>query len=191
MGAAHGDIENLSAEHVRGADTARNHRGARSVDTGIRALRSAPAELHHAVALRRAHNAGCLGCNETLVVDDVQKRSLNELCLHNRRDDLDERFARENDRALRNRIDIAGEAEVPQVVEEGGLKDAEALQIGDIRLRKVQVLYIVDELVESRADCIAVALGVRAVKHVEDNGLVDILVFKIALHHRELVQVCQ
>ena len=191
MGAAHGNMEHLSAEHIRGAHAACDDCGARAVNRGVRSLCPAATEFHHAVALCGAHNARGLGRNEALVVDDVQKRGFNELCLHNRRNHLDQGFARENDRALRNRVDITGKAEVPEIREEGGLKDAETLQIVNLVFREVQVFDIVDQLLQTGANRVAVALRIVAVKHVEDDSLIDILIFKIALHHREFVQVCQ
>ena len=191
MGAAHGDVKHLSAEHVRSAHATRDDCGARAVNRRVRSLRSPAAELHHAVALRRAHNACGLGRDETLVVDDVQNRGLDKLRLHNRGNHLDQRLARENDRALGNRVDVTGEAEVPQVVEEGGFEHTETFEICNLILRKVQVFDIVNYLLEPGANRVAVAFRVGAVKHVEDYSLIDILVFKIALHHRELIQVCQ
>ena len=191
MGAAHGDIKHLSAEHVRSAHATRDDCGARAVNRGVRSLRSPAAELHHAVALCRTHNACGLGRDETLVVDDVQNRGLDKLRLHNRSNHLDQRLARENDRALGNRVDVTGEAEVPQVVEEGGFEHTETFEICNLILRKVQVFDIVNYLLEPGANRVAVAFRVGAVKHVEDDSLIDILVFKIALHHRELIQVCQ
>ena len=184
-------VKQLAAQDVGSARASGDHRGARAVGAGIRSLRPAEAELHDRIALRRIADAGSLRRDQALVVDDVKDRSLHELGLHDRRNDLDERLAREDQRSLRDRPDVAGELELREIVEEVFIEDAESGQVIDILLGKVQFLDVFDELLQARHDGVAAAERIDAEERVEDDRLVLVLVLEVALHHREFIKICQ
>src|SRR5512134_237500 len=52
-----------------------------------------------------------LGCNGRLKVEEVDQARFNELCLRQRRDNLENRFVWKEHRAFRHRIDVAGETQ--------------------------------------------------------------------------------
>ena len=190
VGALDGDVEELSGQHVGGADTAADHGGAGPVDAGVRSLGPAEAKFHDAVALRRVDDPGGFGGDEALVVYDGEDRRLHKLRFHNRGDDLKKGLPRKYDGAFRNRVDVAGEPEIAQVLQKILIEELQASQILNVAGLEGQVLDIVDDLVEAGRDGEAAAGGIFPVKDVEDDGFIG-LVLKVALHHGQLVEVCQ
>ena len=71
VGPLHWYVEHLAAEHVGGADTAGDHGRPGSVDACVRSLGPAETKFHDSVASGRMDDAGGLGGDEALVVDDV------------------------------------------------------------------------------------------------------------------------
>jgi len=71
VGSLDWNVKHLSGQDIGGSDAAADHGSTRAVDTGIRSLSTAKTELHYAIALSSVDNAGCLGCNQRLVVNDV------------------------------------------------------------------------------------------------------------------------
>ena len=70
------------------------------------------------------------------------------------------------------------------------MENSKACKIRDIFFRKMKIFDIIDDLIQSGSNCIAVIAWIFAVKCVEDHGLRR-LTFVIALHHCKLIQVCQ
>ena len=95
----------------------------------------------------------------------------------------------EHEGALRDGVDVAGEFEVRQIVEEVGIKNAQTPQIFNVLAGKMQILHIADQLLDAAHDGIAAPEGIGAVEGVEDNRAVLLLILEVALHHCQLVQV--
>ena len=74
--------------------------------------------------------AVCAGLDQ--VIDYIQNCRFHQLGFHDRGHDLDKRLMRKNDRSFRNRVDIAGEAEIMQIIEEVFVKHMKAAQVADI-----------------------------------------------------------
>ena len=166
------NVKELTGKHVGRTDAAADHGCTGTVDTGIRSLGTAQAELHDAVSAGGLYDTGCLGRDQTLVVYDVQKCSLNKLRLHDRCDDLNERFVREYDGALRDRPDITLKMEAPQVLQERCMEDAEAVQIRDVFIGKMQIFNIINDLIQPGCDRVAVAAGIFAVKGIKNDRFI-------------------
>ena len=66
-----GTSNSWPAEHIGSADTAADHGGSGTVDTGIRTLGAAKTKLHDAVPLCCVDDSGGLGGDQALVVDDI------------------------------------------------------------------------------------------------------------------------
>ena len=93
-----------------------------------------------------------------------------------------------HDGAFRNRINITGEMEILQIVQKILLENAEALQ--DNQCPAVQISdSLIYSMTCSRPAMMAIAAVHRVVseKCIKDNGFVTILVFEVALHHRQFV----
>ena len=178
----------FSGEHIGGSYASTDHCGPCTVQSRIRTLRAAQTELHDTVPLCSMRYAGSLCGDQALVIDDRQDRSLHKLCLHDRSDDFDQRFPGEDYAAFRDSVDITAEVESAQVVKKIFAEDAEPSQIVHIFIRKVQILNVVNDLFQSGHDRISAFVGILPEEHVKDDGLV-FLCLKIALHHREFIQI--
>ena len=109
---------------VGGAAAARDRRGASDLHRGVDAVVAARREVEHPLAGPRLaaaggkHDPGRLGGDHRLEVDLVEQQRLEQLRLDPRRRDPEQRLVGEAHRALGHRLDVAGEAEGGQVVEE-------------------------------------------------------------------------
>ena len=121
------------------------------------------------------------------MIDNIQNGSFHKLRFHDRRDHFYKRLSRENNCALRNRINTAGKTEVRKIIQKILIKDMKACQIFDILRRKMKFLNITDQLLKPRRDRIAAAVRITAVKRIEDNGLIPVNIAEIPLHHGEFI----
>ncbi len=135
------------------------------------------------------HDSCRLGRDQTLMVDNAQNRGFNKLRFHDRCHNLYHGFSREHQRAFRNAVDIAVEAEVGKIIQKIRVKDLQSAQVLDVLCREVQIFNVSDKLFNAAHDRIAAAERIVAEKRVENNGFVFNLVLEIALHHREFVQI--
>ncbi len=117
MGSLHRYVKELAGQDVGGADTAADHGSPCAVDAGVRSLGAAESEFHNAVAFCRVNHPGSLGGDEALVVDNRKNSRFDKLGLHNGGHHFYQGFSGEDYRSFRDGIDIAGEAEIAQVVQ--------------------------------------------------------------------------
>lgn len=117
-------------------------------------------------------NAARLGRNHTLVVDAQKHHRLDELCLHHRSSDGHDRLMREDRRSLRHRPDITLELKVTQIRKKIFAENIFAAQVLNVRIRKSEVLEIVDELFQTRHDRVAAAVRHSAEEHIEIRDIV-------------------
>ena len=110
--AKYGNVEHLACKYIGGAGTSADHSGACTINTGIRSLCTAKTKFHDSISSRCVADTGCLGSNKTLMIDDVQDRSFNKLCFHDRCNDLDKWFSWEYDSSFRDCINITGKMKV-------------------------------------------------------------------------------
>ena len=184
------NIKKLSGKHIGSADASANHGSSCTINTGIRTLCTTQAKLHDAITFCSTDNTGSFCSNQTLVVDDRQNSSLYQLCLHDRGNHLDQRLTRENNGAFRNRINITAETEISQIVQKILIKRVQTSQISDILLAETKIFNIINYLIQSGSDRIATVAWIFAVKSIK-NYFLGILCFKIALHHRQFIQVSE
>ena len=128
------------------------------------ALGSAQAELHDSVSAGCVADAGGLGGDQALVIDDIEDRGLHQLRLHDRRDDLDDGLAGEDQGTFRQCVDAAGEFELRQVREEILVENIQAAQIFDILFGEVQLLDVFDELFDAAENGVGAAEGAGSEK---------------------------
>ena len=76
-----GHVEETRGQYVGGADAAADDRGPGAQGSRVRPLGTAQAEFHDGVSFGGVNHPGCLGGNQTLMVDQIQKRRLHELRL--------------------------------------------------------------------------------------------------------------
>ena len=190
-GAAGGDAVELVGDGAGSAAAAADVSGAGAGDSAVDALGAAGAELQHRAALGSADDAVGLGGNEALVVDGEEGEGLDELGLDSGSPDHHHRLAGEDGRALGDGPDIAGELEVPQVIQELLVKEALAPEVLDILIVEMQVLDIVDQLVQTCADGKAAAVRHIPEEDVEIGDAVFVSSLKITVAHGQLIEVAE
>ena len=125
------------------------------------------------------------------MVDGQQRERLDKLGLDGRGAHHHQRLLGEHRRALRDSVDIAGEAEVPEIVQKFLAEQVPAPQIGDVLLREVQVFDVVDELLQPRRDGKAAAVRHLAEEHVEIDDAVLVPSLEIPVAHGQFVEVTE
>ena len=71
MCAEYRHMEHLTGENIGSAAATADHGSSGAVGTGIRTLCAPQTKLHDIIALGRVTDAGGLGRDQTLVVDDI------------------------------------------------------------------------------------------------------------------------
>ena len=125
------------------------------------------------------------------MVDGQQCERLDELGLNGRRADDDQRLFGKHRRPLRNGVNIAGKAEVPQVIQKFLAEQIPSPEIRDVRLCEVQVLDVVDKLLQSGRDGKASAVRHLAEKYVEIGDAIPVARLEVAVAHGQLVKVAE
>ena len=164
---------------------------ARAENRAVSALRAAGAEFQHRPAPGGPLDAIGLSGDEALVVDGQQGERLDQLRLDGRCADHHQRLLGKYRRALGDGIDIAGEAEVTEIGQKFLAEDAAAPQVGDVLLREVQVLDVVDELLQSRRDGEAAAVRHLPEKYVEIHDAILVAGLEIPVAHGQLVEIAK
>ena len=190
-GAACRNTEQLVAQRAGSAGTAADIRRPCAQNRAAGSLRSARTEFQHLPALRRTHDAVCLGGDQGLMIQAQQHKGLDQLRLNGRRLDGHHRLIREHRRALRHREYVAAEPKVTEIRQKALVKNALFAQIGDVLLLKMQLADVVDDLLQACRDRKAAVVGDLAEKHIEIDVLLIISVFKIAVRHGEFIEVTQ
>ena len=190
-GAAGGHAVHLVRDGAGRTGTAADIGRPRTDNGRVGPLGTAGAELQHRAALGGPDDTVGLGGDQTLMVDGQQGERLDQLRLDGRGADHHQRLLGEHGRTLRNGVDIAGEAEVPQIVQEFLAEQVSPAEIGDVLLGEVQVLDVVDQLLQTCRDGEAAAIGHLAEKHVEIGDALLAAGLKVAVAHGQLIEVTE
>ncbi len=126
--------------------------------------------------------------DQRLQVDDVEQAALGELRLRQRRGDAQDRLVGEEHGALRHGVDVAGEPEAAQTLEQAGGESALARQPFDLGLGERQRLEEVERLLQSCGDE-EVALRRQLAHEQLEHGRFVHAPVEVGLHHRELVEI--
>ena len=180
--AKYGNVEHLACKYIGGAGTSADHSGACTINTGIRSLCTTKTKFHDSISSRCVADAGCLGSNKTLMIDDVQDRSLNKLCFHDRCNDLNKRFSWKYDSSLRDCINITGKMKAAQIFQKIFFKNMKTSEVIDVFRAEMKIFDILDHLFQTCSNCETASARVDTIKHIKDNGLVG-WVLEITLHH--------
>ena len=125
------------------------------------------------------------------MVQAQQGEGLDELGLDGGRPDRQDRLPGEDGRPLGDGPDIAGKPEIPQVVQEFLGEESLAPEVLDVLLGEAEVLHIVDELVQPRADGKSAVVRHVPEKDVKIGDAVLIPGLQIAVPHGQLVEVTE
>ena len=125
------------------------------------------------------------------MVDGQQREGLDELGLDGRGAHHHQRLTGKHGGTLGNGVDIAGEAEVPQIVQKLLAEQIAAAEIGDVLFAEMQVFDVVDQLLQTGGDGEAALIGHLAEEHIEIGDAVLVSVAEVSVAHGQLVKVAQ
>ena len=154
-------------------------------------LGPAGAKLQHSPSLGGTDHTVCLGGNEALVVQCQQQIRLNKLCLNGRSPDRQHGFLGENRRAFGDSINIAGELEVRQILQEILLEEIPAAEVCNVLLGKMQVLNVLHHLLETCGNGKAAAIRNSTEEDVKISNLILIAVSKIPVAHGQFIEIAE
>ena len=123
---AHRDAMQLAGQHVRGGRAASDICGPAGAEPPVDSLCPAQPEFQHGIVPRRQAHAGGLGRHQRLEVDDVEQGRLDDLALQQRAANPEQRLVGKNDRALGDRIHVAGELQSTEIVQERCIEQGRA-----------------------------------------------------------------
>ena len=188
-GAAHGDVELLPGGDGGGAGDPADVAGPRAQHGGVVVVGPAGAEVGDGPALGGTDDAVGLRGDQGLVVHLGQQLGFDHLRLHQVGHHGDDRLVGIHHRALREGVDVAGEAEFAQIVEKLLLEQLQAPQVGDVLRVEAHALQVLQYLLKAGEDGEAALVRVAAVEHVEGHPMALLLLGEIAVGHGQLVQV--
>ncbi len=195
MSAPHGYAVEATRQNVGRGGHAADVGGPRGRQRPIGPLGTPQAEFQDRAACGRLDDPSRLRGHERLEADHVQQDALHELGLEKRSAHAKERFAGEDYRALSDGVDVAGEAQARETVEElrneerlpGG--PVEASQVVDVDRIEAQALEHSQRVVETGHYGVAAAKGKRPETEREDCVPVSHAGAFVTGAHRQLIQV--
>ena len=125
------------------------------------------------------------------MVDAQQQVSLNQLGLNGRGADGDNRLLGENGGSFGNSPDIAGKREIRQIFQKFLAEQVPAPQVGDILGIKMEILNILDDLLQTRGNGVAAAIGALAEEYIKIADAVLIALRKVAVAHGQFIEVTE
>ena len=121
------------------------------------------------------------------MIEHHQHISLNKLRFHGRCTHGNKRFARKDHCSFRNRVYIAGKAEILQISQKIFVKATFGAQIGNVFFVKAQIVDIFHNLFQSGNNGIAAVIRIFSVKNIKISNLVFHTLAEIAVCHGEFI----
>ena len=182
--------EIFPCKNRRRSGKSRQITGARGHQPGLRSMRPPQPEIDQLLARCRKDHSRRLGGDQRLKVEDVDKAGFDQLRLRKRRGHPNDRFVGEENGAFRHGIDVAGEAQAPEVIEEPVREPIVLPKPIDLFLRELQVLKKVEGLLESCRHEEASASWKPTHEELE-YGRIRLAMIQICLKHVQLIQISQ
>ena len=154
-------------------------------------LRAAGTEFQHRPPFRGAADAAGLGGDQALVVKLKQHIGFQKLRLDGRRPHGDDRLSRENGGSFGNCPDITVETEVLQRQQEFLIEHPAPTEVFDVFFRKMQVLDIIDDLLQSSGNGVAALVRDVAEKDVEVGDPVLHARFPVPIAHGQFIKIAE
>ena len=125
------------------------------------------------------------------MVEDQQQEGLHQLRLNSRSPDSDDRLPGEDGSTLRDGPDVTREFEIAEIVQKPLGKQILAPEIFNVLLRKMQILNIGDDPLQTGADGIAAVVRNITEKDVEIGDPILQPRFQITISHGQFVKVAE
>jgi hypothetical protein len=154
----------------------------------LRAVRAPQPEIDEQPIGSSQHAARRLAGDQRTVVQQVHHPALDQLRLADRRDDAQDRLVGEKHGAFRHRVDVAGETQVCQGIDELAAEASAGGQPCEFVGGEVQVREVIDHLGNAGGDEEPPLR--RQLAHEElERGDTGHLLLVVRLQHRQLVQI--
>jgi len=136
-------------------------------------------------------NAGSLGGDKCLKVDDVEERRFHELGFSEAPFNGKEWFVGKESGPLRWGDDLAAKAKCVQKIEKRHIENPETLQIGDFVIGKLQVFQVGEGGIKTGKYGISAVERVIAEEQIKNRGSVCHPFFQITREHGQFIEVCE
>ena len=186
--AVHGYAEESCRKHGRGAREAGEVRSARREHAGFGAMRAPQAEVDQQLARRGERATRGLRGDDGFEVQQRDEPGLDQLRLRQRCADPQDRLLGKEHGALGHRVDVPGEAQLRQVLENAVVETRALPQPIEFVAGEMQVFQEFERLLESRRH--QEIAHARKLAHVElERGGLRHAAVEIRLQHGELIEV--
>jgi len=182
--AANWNAEDLTSENIRGRSTPADVGCATCHQSAIGAVRPAQSEFDHGIVQRGETDAGGLGGDEGLEIDDVEQRRLDDLRLQQWPAHAQERLLRKDDRAFEDRIEIAAPLQGAQIFQKRRVEERcaiaarEGSEVSDLVICEREGIEKVDRITEPARHAEAASERVLAKDEMKDRLLVVHAIFQ-------------
>ena len=187
-GARQGDAPAHPRPHVRGPVEAGDVAGPRREQGGLGAVGAAHAEVRQHLVPGGQPHPGRLRGDQGLELQQIDETGLHQLGLAQGRHDPQEGLVGKEDRALGQGVDLAGEAQVGEGIDERLVKAPAVGEPLQLIGGKAQAFEIVEGLFQTRRHQEIAAGRQLAHKELEDRRVRHALV-EIGLEHGELIEI--
>ncbi len=195
MGALDRDAVAHAGEDIRSGGASANVSGPGGRHGAVDALSAAQAEFENRFRRGGVANSCRLGRDQGLEIDDIEQRRFQDLALDDGAGHPYQRFVGENQRAFGDGVDIAGEAQVAEIIDEAEIEEGLSIvagqggQVGQFVFVEVKILEIIDDIGQSAGNAETAVEGILPEEEMEDRLAFVDLVFPIAVGHCQLVKV--
>ena len=153
-------------------------------------MRAAQAEIDEALARRGKDHARRLGGDHRLELQEIDHACLDELRLRQRSRHAQDRLVRKEHGSFRHRVNVAGEAQVGEMIEEVFPEPAGVPEPIELLAGKAQLLEEPEHLLEPGRNQKASVARKLAHEELEDRGF-GLTTIQVRLHHVELIEIGQ
>ena len=129
--ARHGNAVHLPGQDIRCGIHPTDVKTPRLLEPGVGALHPPQAKIHNRPAPRCPHDASRFRRRECSKLNLIHQKSLDDLSLRQRRNDLDQRLVGKNDGSFGNGVDVAHKTEAAQTFEKWLRKTIERTEVVD------------------------------------------------------------
>ena len=190
-GAHRGNTVHLVGKGAGSAHAAADVGSLGTVHRTADALCAAGTKLHHSAAIGSAADAVRLGGDQTLVVKAQQDKGFDQLCFDCLGADGDHRLAGENGGAVGNGVNIAGKAEVLQILQKFLRENTASTEVRNILFVKMQILNVIDDLIKTCGNGKTALVGNAAEEGIKVGDTILVAVAEVAIAHRQLIKIAE
>ena len=152
---------------------------------------AAQTEFNHLGSGSGMADAGRLGGNQCLEIDDIEEHGFHQLGFSQGSGDGQERLIGKDHRTFGRGCDTALKTESAQEVKETGFEQAEAAQIVNLHRGEPKILQAVQGGCQAGENGVATRKGIGAEVEIEHRRFISQILLKIACQHGQFVEISE